>query len=73
MAAGWSNKATKFLLTILGEQSIQNQLDGVVQNNAVCEKVSTTLQECGYEYSLFSHCFVFVVHPNNAKPKTQHY
>ena len=30
MAAGWSNEMTKVLLTISGEQSIQNQLDGVV-------------------------------------------
>ena len=36
MAAGRSNETTKVLLTVWGEQNIQNQLDGVVQNNECC-------------------------------------
>ena len=45
MAAGWSNKVTNVLLTIWGEQNIQNQLDGIVLNKVVNERVSATLQE----------------------------
>ena len=37
MAAGWSNEATKVLLTIWGEQNIQNQIDDVVWNKVVNE------------------------------------
>ena len=32
MAAGWSAKATKALLSLSGERNIQSQLDGVVRN-----------------------------------------
>ena len=54
MAAGWSNEATK-VLTVWRKENIQNQLDGVVRNKVVYEKVSVTFQEGGYEYSWKQH------------------
>ena len=44
MVARWSNEAIKVLLTVSGEQNIQNQLDDIVQTKIVYEKVSATLQ-----------------------------
>ena len=58
MVAGWSNEATKVLLTVWGVQNIQNQLDGVVWNKVVYVRVTTTLQERGYEFS-WKQCHVF--------------
>ena len=77
MVAGWSNEATKSLLTVWGVQNIQNQLDGVVRNKVVYVRVPTTLQECGYEFSwkqctYFRH-FVSVMQPNDAKQKKQRF
>ena len=50
MVASWSDEATKVLLTVWGVQNIQNQLDGVVRNKVVYVRVTTTLQERGYEF-----------------------
>ena len=33
MAGGWNSEATKALLGIWGDSSVQSQLDGVVRNN----------------------------------------
>ena len=33
MAGGWNREATKALLGIWGDSSVQSQLDGVVRNN----------------------------------------
>ena len=51
MAAGWSTEATRGLLSVWGEQNIQSQLDGVVRNKIVYEKVAASLQELGFEYT----------------------
>ena len=40
VAAGWSNEATEVLIIVLGEQKIQNQLDGVARNNKSCVRES---------------------------------
>ena len=40
VAADWSNKATEVLIIVLGEQNIQNQLDGVARNNKSCVRES---------------------------------
>ena len=40
VAAGWSNEATEALIIVLGEQNIQNQLDGVARNNKSCVRES---------------------------------
>ena len=58
MVAGWSNEATKVLLTVWRVQNIQNQLDGVVLNKVVYVRVPTTLQERGYEFS-WKQCHEF--------------
>ena len=58
IVASWSNEATKVLLTVLGVQNIQNKLDGVVWNKVVYERVPTTLQERGYEFS-WKQCHIF--------------
>ena len=43
--AGWSNYETKALFGILGASEVQSQLDGVVRNCTVYEKVSAQLHE----------------------------
>jgi len=40
MVAGWSMAATQTLITILGEQNIQGQLDGVSRNKNIFEKIA---------------------------------
>ena len=49
--AGWSNSATSALLSVWGEQNIQDQLDGVMRNRIVYEKVSASLLEMGYHFT----------------------
>ena len=79
MAAGWSNEVTNALLTIWGERNIQNQRYGIVQNKVVYKKVSAPLQEelpstfssfFSATYFLRSLAILFVMQPNNSKPKT---
>ena len=43
--AGWSNDKTKALLGILGASEVQSQLDGVVRNRTIYEKVAAQLHE----------------------------
>ena len=102
VAAGWSNEATDVLIIVLGEQNIQNQLDGVARNNKSCVRESFShsknaamnfrrssaygtavsfLKTASFFFSsflchiffLFSRQFVFVMQPNDAKAKKQHY
>ena len=40
VAAGWSNEVAEVLIIVLGEQNIQNQLDGVARNNKSCVRES---------------------------------
>ena len=40
VAAGWSNEVTEVLIIVLGEQNIQNQLDGIARNNKSCVRES---------------------------------
>ena len=70
MAAGWFNKVMHVLLTVCGEQNIENQFDSIVQNKVVYEKVSATLQQqlpsffccfLRHIFTLFSRHFVFVM------------
>ena len=48
MAAGWDLAETKALLGIWGDADIQNQLDGIVRNKAIYQKVATAMAELGY-------------------------
>ena len=43
--AGWSNDETKALLGIWGASEVQSQLDGVVRNCTIYEKVVAQLRE----------------------------
>ena len=45
----WSAEETKALLDVWGADSVQNQLDGVVRNKLVYQKVANDLAELGYE------------------------
>ena len=48
MAGGWTGEATKALLAIWGDASVQNQLDGVVRNKTIYLKVAKKLNEKGF-------------------------
>ena len=43
--AGWSNDETKALLGIRGASEVQSQLNGVVRNRTIYEKVAAQLRE----------------------------
>lgn len=49
MAAGWTTEATRALLSIWREQNIQDQLDGIVRDKFIYEKITESLRELGYE------------------------
>ena len=48
MAAGWDFVETKALLGIWEDADIQNQIDGIVRNKAIYQKVATAMAEVGY-------------------------
>ena len=43
--AGWSNDETKALLGNWGASEVQSQLDGVVRNHTIYERVAAQLRE----------------------------
>lgn len=49
MAGGWTADATRALVSAWSQENVQSQLDGVVRNRTVYEKVSMKLREMGYE------------------------
>ena len=49
MAAGWSTEETRTFLGIWGAADVQAQLDGIVRNQAIYEKVATEMRDCGYD------------------------
>ena len=51
MAARWSAEATRALLSMWGEQNIQSQVDWVVRNKVIYEKVAENLHELGYDFT----------------------
>ena len=77
MAADWSNKVMN-VLTVCGEQNIQNQFDGIVQKQScVRESFSYSPRTASFFLLLFSSVhiflfschFVFVMQTNAAKQK----
>ena len=48
MAAGWDFAEAKALLGIWGDADVQSQLDGIVRNKAIYQKVATAMAELGY-------------------------
>lgn len=51
MATAWSTESTTALLSIWGKRDIQSQLDGVVRNRVIYEKIAEDLGDLGFEYS----------------------
>ena len=49
MSAGWSTEETEALLGIWGAADVQEQLDGIVRNKTIYEKITTALAVLGYE------------------------
>ena len=48
MAAGWSTQETKMLVSIWGEADVQSQLDGVIRNKVIYEKISRKMEVAGF-------------------------
>ena len=48
MAAGWDFAETKALLVIWEDADVQNQIDGIIRNKAIYQKVATVMAELGY-------------------------
>ena len=51
MAAGWTDNATQALLSVRGEQNVQEQLDGVKRNRHIYDQISAALRDMGYDFS----------------------
>ena len=48
-SVGWSVEETRALLGVWGDANVQSQLDGVVSNKIIYEKIVAALHELGYE------------------------
>ena len=48
----WSDEATKVLLSIWGEKTIQNQLRKMKHNRRVYEKITKELNRLGFNFTL---------------------
>ena len=46
---GWGLQETKALLGVWGAEDVQRQLDGIVRNRIIYEKIAAELAELGYE------------------------
>ena len=44
----WSDKEVKALIAIWGESNVQEELDGAVRNQAICQRIAKHLREQGY-------------------------
>ena len=51
MAEGWSTEETRSFLGIWGATDVQVQLDGIVQNQAIYEKIAAEMRDAGYEHA----------------------
>ena len=49
--AGWTDESTRALLSIWGQQNIQQQLDGVKRNTYIYDKISSELSDVSYEFT----------------------
>jgi len=45
----WGLQETKALLSVWGAEDVQRQLDGIVRNRIIYEKIAAELAELGYE------------------------
>ena len=46
--AAWSDQEVKALITIWGEENVQEELDGAVRNKTVFQNISKKMVEQGY-------------------------
>ena len=51
MAAGWSTEETRTFLGIWGATDVQAQLDGIVRNQVIYEKIAAEMRDAGYEHA----------------------
>ena len=51
MAAGWNAAEKRALIGILGAADVQRQLDGVVRNKTIYERIARDLQALGYSHT----------------------
>ena len=51
MATGWSTEETRTLLGIWGAADVETQLDGIVRNQAIYEKIAAEMRDAGYEHT----------------------
>ena len=51
MAAGWTAAETRALIGVWGAADVQRQLDGVVRNRTIYERVARDLQALGYSHT----------------------
>ena len=49
MATGWTYDQTKALISIWGQEDVQRELDGVIRNRTIYEKVASELRKVGVE------------------------
>ena len=49
MAAGWSVEETRALVSVWGHANVQSELDSVIRNRVIFERISKELAELGYE------------------------
>lgn len=50
-SAGWTDDATRALLSLWSEHNIQDQLDGVKRNSHIYAKLASDLSEMGHEFT----------------------
>ena len=49
--AGWSNEATRALISLWGEANVQEKLNGVSRNRTIYEGIAEGMREAGHDYS----------------------
>ena len=47
--AGWNVDETRELISVLGQANVQSQLDGVMRNHVIFERIARDMEELGYE------------------------
>jgi len=47
---GWSNEATRALISLWGEANVQEKLNGVSRNCTIYEGIAEGMRKAGYDY-----------------------
>ena len=55
----WSSEATKALISIWGEQNVQEQLDDVSRNKSIYEKIAAAMRARGHQFD-YKQCLTKV-------------